>query len=1080
MVRYRKQSEIVNNLLDYLRTAQPELDTKPNSVARDLFVDGISAQIAQLYQELQRISTIQSIKQAVGKDLDRLASNYGQTRKSGSKAGGPALLCFNSLDTDISVNRGNIITARNGATFLIQSNLTISTVYANQYRATASKYRNDLDLANIQDVYAVEVLTEASTSGKQGNISKYTLINTSIPGITNVTNAVGFDGGSEAEDDATFKSRLISLFSGANTGTALGYREVVRADSAVLDSIVIEPGDDLMIRDGTQVYVAEDGTRTILSEGTGGKVDIYIFGSRLTEVIDSYIYIDKSNTTDPTTSINDRVLGQIIGDENKTVTKRRIDNLKTGTLPQQPINNIVQVSGSVSGSNFVEKSVDSLGRISGNYELLKDTGVYAGSPWGFDKLHWISDRIKDFPEDKTKGIFNGQDTLSFSDVLSVNLIQQKINVVNENSRIDKSDRSIITLSHKPVNNVTRVFNSTTGERYIVSNQNIDGSGSTNLTGRIKISGSSLPATSDTLQVDYTWLYNYDKYLDYDNKLTDDNPRIVQDSVDWGYSNSINREPGTLQSSGSYFIVNTIHPISVVLSVNTVQSENSSIILFNGRLAIQVSQTISNVLSIERTTDNAELWDTSDYNGSFSNYIIFLPTDTVAKYNDTITVYYNTVDIYNTTGAEGSFNNSTITISQQDGVSAGTIVEINYISNIYNLIPSTQLSNLPLLKNNNSFKTSLITSFGTQPTTHLYTIDGVIQQNLRKAGTNLALTVSGSISPGVFTILGTTIYSVIDSVFAISQNSLKINLGTALKNALGLKSTDLIPSNLKIAKISKVEKVSTTTNLDVLSSDFEYDIKGYKLFDNSFVKKDSVIDTSLSNIEFSLPETSENLNNIPQIGNKLRISFHYILTLDSENILFSRSGILYSQKRFMTIDSISISSGFTSASSQTATLSISNMNQPSTSLRYKVYYDYLAPKQNERITTRYNLNKLIGDCTIAIENSRPINADVLLKEDTTIYIDTEVNITVYSDYTNNKTIVQQNAQDILASTINANQLNTTLDQSDLVQALYQVAGVDRVVIVSFNKADVSGSVLSITANKNEHLQANNIVVNVMDR
>src|SRR5690606_1234134 len=119
-------------------------------------------------------------------------------------------------------------------------------------------------------------------------------------------------------------------------------------------------------------------------EGTGGKVDIYVQGSRFVSILDSFIYRDRSNRNDPTDPSNDFVLGQIEGDSAKTVSRRRIDNLESGILPDQPVNNIIEVSGSTSGPNFVPKSTNSLGVVSGNYELIRDTGAFGGSPWGFD------------------------------------------------------------------------------------------------------------------------------------------------------------------------------------------------------------------------------------------------------------------------------------------------------------------------------------------------------------------------------------------------------------------------------------------------------------------------------------------------------------------------------------------------------------------------------------------------------------------------------------------------------------------------------------------------------------------------
>lgn len=1084
MVRIRSQNEIILSLLDFLRIAQPNLDTKPGTVSRDLLVDGFSSQLSRLYQELQKISSLQSLRLAVGSDLDKSAANFGQTRRSGSRSSGPALLTFSSIETDVPITRGQIITAKNGATFIIQTGMVVSPVFANTYRATASQYRAELDLTNIQDEYAVEILVECSVAGIQGNISKFNLRSTSVAGVSNVTNVVPFSGGTLAEDDVTFKSRVLAIFSGANTGTALGYRNAVLADPAVLDAIVIEPGDVLMTRDGTEVATdPSTGETVIVSEGTGGKVDAIVFGTRLQEIIESFIYADKSNTGSPNNIANDYVIGQIAADAGKTVTRKRLDNISTGILPNQPVNNLVEVSGSVSGNNFVEKSVDDYGRITGNYELVKDTGAYAGSVWGFDKLRWISDRISDLSEEKTKGTFNGQDSLTYPDITEISSSKQRINVINENSIVNRTYRNSIQLYHSPITNVTRVFNATTGERYVITSQNPDGTGDVNNTGRITISGSSLPAVSDILQVDYVWIKEYDSYIDFDGKQSNinPNPRTVEDSVDWGYSNAVRREESVLVGPG--VTVNVTHPISTVISVNVTTSYSGTIVKVNGRTAVIVPDAVTNVVAIIRESDGADVWNTSVADGSFTGYTIFLPTDGLGDSGQNVDVVYNAIDIYNIDGYQGSFNDNVITIASNYAL--GSVVEVNYIANVKTLLPATVLSNLPARRNGNYFDTT-VTAIGSQPTT------SVGNRNLRQAPSNLTLTISGSVSPGIFTITGTTIFKVTDAIFNVAPQTnqgLNVQLSAAIKTALGLSSSDTIPTNLKVARVVSVEKVQATSG-QVLSVDQEYDIKGYILQTNTFFKSESVQDSAaialaqgrnlLTATEFRLPDTNTNEDNATEVGDTLRVTFYFTLDRDTENVSFSKSGTLYTDKVFATVDSIVISSGFSSGASQAATLTVTNLNQPNTGTRYRSVYDYYAPKQNERISLRYNLNKLIGDSQLAIENTRPITADVLTKEAQAILIDVTMNIVVFPEYVNNTLTVQQNVQDAITGALNATELNTTIDASDLVVVAQGVDGVDRARVLFFNSANLSGNVLSIVANKNQYLQANTVTINIESR
>src|SRR5690606_38000713 len=365
------------------------------------------------------------------------------------------------------------------------------------------------------------------------------------------------------------------------------------------------------------------------------------------------------------------------------------------------------------------------------------------SPWGFDRLRWVDDRIRNLPEDITKGKFNSQDSTGFVDITKISDVEQSIQVVNENSTIQSSDRSMIQLSHYPITAVSRVFNQTTGERYIVANQNPNG-GDTNTTGKIQITGSTLPAISDILQVDYIWMFNYDPNWDFDNRVNSDNIRSAVDSVDWGYSNDVRREEIVIEASGDQRIAQVTHPVNAVVSVNVFEEEASATVtLVSNRLAVAVSNNVVNVISVLRD-DGAELYNTGEDDGSFSGFTIYLPTDTVAQVGDSVSVRYNAVDKFTDDGVSGSFSSNIITLPVQTDVSAGTIVEVSYLADIRQLVPSTSISDLPIFRDGNGFRNSDASAFGTQPTTHIYEASPSplnnytppIQRNLRRAPSRL--------------------------------------------------------------------------------------------------------------------------------------------------------------------------------------------------------------------------------------------------------------------------------------------------------------------------------------------------------
>src|SRR5579864_5121983 len=531
MVTIRSVNEIIASLIDFYRLAQPDLDTKAGTVARDLFIEGPSAQLSLLYDQLQGVSNKQSLRLSIGTDLDKLGKNFGLIRKQSTPSSGVALLTFSSLNAVININKGTPVYTAGGLGFTVTNGTSLVPSNINFYRSVATKFSAQLQFVGITDQFAVQVTVTASAPGSASNIGQYTLSKVSIPGISNVTNTVAFSGGTDQETDAAFRNRILSTFNGSSVGTSLGYLNAALSVTGVQDAVVIGPGDPLMTRDGT-VSKKINGVLTIVSEGSGGKVDIAVLGTNDISNTDTFIYQDKSNNNDPTSSKNNFVLGQIAADANLTISQKRITDIKNGQLPAQPVDSIIQVTGSVSGTNFAPFSIDQFGRGSGNYDLVKDTGVYGGSPFGFDTFVWKNNQIA-FQEDLIKGQSNGQDPTTFTGVLQITDAQQQLSVTNENSTVT-SDRSIIQLLHFPATNITRVFNTNTGERYLITNQNLDVTTPFNNTGRIQISGNTLPSPSDILQVDYTWIVDYDRFSDFDGLLDTQNPRTVTDSIDWGY------------------------------------------------------------------------------------------------------------------------------------------------------------------------------------------------------------------------------------------------------------------------------------------------------------------------------------------------------------------------------------------------------------------------------------------------------------------------------------------------------------------------------------------------------------------
>jgi hypothetical protein len=140
MVTIRSVNEIIANLIDFFRTAQPNLDTKPGTVARDLFIEGPSSQLSLLYDELQGVSSKQSLRLSIGTDLDKLGNNFGLVRKQSTPSTGVALLTFSSLNATININKGASIFTSGGLGFTITNGTSIVPSNINFYRSVATKF----------------------------------------------------------------------------------------------------------------------------------------------------------------------------------------------------------------------------------------------------------------------------------------------------------------------------------------------------------------------------------------------------------------------------------------------------------------------------------------------------------------------------------------------------------------------------------------------------------------------------------------------------------------------------------------------------------------------------------------------------------------------------------------------------------------------------------------------------------------------------------------------------------------------------------------------------------------------------
>jgi hypothetical protein len=269
-------------------------------------------------------------------------------------------------------------------------------------------------------------------------------------------------------------------------------------------------------------------------------------------------------------------------------------------------------------------------------------------------------------------------------------------------------------------------------------------------------------------------------------------------------------------------------------------------------------------------------------------------------------------------------------------------------------------------------------------------------------------------------------------------------------------------------------------LEVLAT---YDVFNTTLQNNLLYAEEMLSNPTLLNLDFILPSTQNNTldvetHNLPKLGDKIRVTFYYTTSNDNENIVYTRNGTLYTNKKFAFINKVYVSSGF--KSSQSSNITLTSFTQPALGSRYKVFYDYIAPKQNERIVIVYNYNKLVGDVTFGIENTRPINADVLVREAKLVELDLTMNVVIADDYLSSTTTVIQNLRDKLTSTLTTSVLGSVVDNPTLINVAQSVPGIARARIIYFNKAGGIGQVLKVQAQNDEYFAPRNLITNTETR
>lgn len=300
--------QITRDVILSIYRSQPELSVEPGSVLRDTFIDPFSTEAERIrfiigfLQAAQSFTTLlliddpgnsgssiavsqsaykMALKQAfylkddtavqnlIDNAFDALAARYGVSRKAGQRARG-VLTCYTTArpQTTRQLSIG-FVALGGGQRFRFTSAASISP------DGSGSAYNPATGR------YSATVFIQAEQPGIAGNLAPGQIKSIEGgPSGVQCVNASRTFGGRNIETNRELATRASGLLSSVDSGTYRGYVQTATDVAGVLQTMVVDAGNPLMVRD----YDVTAGRHT------GGLVDIWVKGENLATVTDDFAF----------------------------------------------------------------------------------------------------------------------------------------------------------------------------------------------------------------------------------------------------------------------------------------------------------------------------------------------------------------------------------------------------------------------------------------------------------------------------------------------------------------------------------------------------------------------------------------------------------------------------------------------------------------------------------------------------------------------------------------------------------------------------------------------------------------------
>ena len=301
------RQQIVRETVLSIFRSQPQLDVKPGSVTRDTFIDPFSTEaqrirfIIDFLHRAQSFATLlpvddpgftgipipvnqseykralklafyvpsdQALQNIIDGCFDKLASNFGKTRRGGRRSRGSVTIFTRSRPTSTSLNFpiGTLVTL-SGERFRLTSPAVISAAGSGSFFNPATGR------------YSAVAFVQAESVGLGGNVAPSLGVVQNAPLGVSAQNEAPTFGGDDEETNRELAVRAQGALSSVDSGTLQGYTQTTVDVPGVEQVNVVDAGHLLMLRD-----------RNTDGRHVGGKVDLWVRGESTGTISDAFAF----------------------------------------------------------------------------------------------------------------------------------------------------------------------------------------------------------------------------------------------------------------------------------------------------------------------------------------------------------------------------------------------------------------------------------------------------------------------------------------------------------------------------------------------------------------------------------------------------------------------------------------------------------------------------------------------------------------------------------------------------------------------------------------------------------------------